>query len=112
MEQHEDVVERGAQLVREDFELDVVADHGQHVLLEHDEPLARQPQDVEVELERLRQARRVEAPLLARPHQLARHVDGQPQDLEEHRRQQPVVRLHGFREAPEELLVHLGGRHR
>ena len=70
MEQDEDVVEAAAQLVRQHLELDVGADSRQHVLLEDDQPLARQPDDVMVQLQRLCVARRVELAQPARAHQL------------------------------------------
>ncbi len=43
MEEYEDVVKAGSKLVRQHFQLDVIADHGKNVLFDHDQAFARKP---------------------------------------------------------------------
>lgn len=57
VEEDVDVVEAGAEFVGEDFEVKVGVDHGDDVLLDDDKALARQPDNVVVELERFRVSR-------------------------------------------------------
>ncbi len=99
------MVEGGAQLEGQHLELDVVAHHGQHVLLQHDEALLGQPDDVVDELERLGLGLGVEPLLLARGDELLRQVEREAQDLEQHRREQRVVGLDGPGKLAKELLV-------
>ena len=40
MEEDEDVVERGAELVGQDLEFDIVSNHGEDILLDDDEAFA------------------------------------------------------------------------
>jgi len=111
VEEDVDVVEGGAQLVAQDLELLEEGDHIEDMSLDKLQALAAQPDDVEVEVERLGRAGGVELAQLARAHELLGEEDGEAEELEEERRQQWVVGGDVLREGAEELLVNLRGGH-
>ncbi len=112
MEEDEDVVEAGAEFVRQHLQVIlIIGNHGEHILLDHDQPFPRQPNDVMIELERLRVSRCIKLPKPPRPQQLFRQYNGEAEDFKEHRRKVRVVIVHLPREPAEILLIDVGGGH-
>jgi len=85
MEEDEYVVEGGAQLVGQHLELDIVPDHGQDVLLQEDEALAREPDDVADEIGRFWRICAIWTALLPSLDELPGEVDRKAENLEEDR---------------------------
>jgi hypothetical protein len=111
VEEDKDVVERGAQLVRQHLELDIIPDHGQNVLLQQNQAFARQPDDMVRQVQSGCCLGGILPALFPCLNELGREVDGQPQDPEQDGREQGIVVFDCLGKLPEELLVDLGGSH-
>ena len=51
MEEDKDVIEAGAQFEGEDFEFNIVGDHGEDVLFNNNQAFPRQPDNMMIELQ-------------------------------------------------------------
>ena len=111
MKEDEDVIERCAEFVRKNFELDVVVDHWEDVLLRHDQPFAGEPDYAVVELHGFGVAGRVEFAVAAGADEVFGKDDREAEDFVKERGEEGIGILRAFGETAKKLLVHLRRGH-
>lgn len=111
VKEHKDVVERRPQFVREHFQLHVILDHGQDVLLHNHQAFAGEPDDVVVKLEGLGLSGGIQPAQLSGTDELFRQDHRQAEDLVQHPREEGVVMAGAGGEVAQIFLVDVGGGH-
>lgn len=111
MEEDEDVVEAGAEFIGENLQFDLVGDHGDDVLFDHDETLSGEPYDVMVQLQGFGVASGVEFAQSTGAEKLFGQDDGETEDFVQEGGKIGILDLDTLRIFAEIFLIHLRRGH-